>query len=220
MLMRAQTLLRKRMTMIVSPDGIDVDTPPRRVREMRGAGTLLPKKLAAQPAAPAPPAARSSLSLSVEIAAAGSALHSMSQRGARTAMLTPVREGSTEPGTPLDAGSVPITPLAASPPPRPRSPEEDYVVAPPIAPRVVQPVPAAAASVGRGMPQPAVRSEGAAPTTPTPTPPPTPPTPPQPTAARTPALSSAAVPTLTMASSRSGGRSVYFMYRSILWESC
>ncbi len=30
MLQRAQMLLRKRMTMIISPDGVDVDTPPRR----------------------------------------------------------------------------------------------------------------------------------------------------------------------------------------------
>ena len=109
MLLRAQSLLRKRMTMIISPDGVDVDPPPRRLRgkpiPMRGASALAFGGAAARDggALVLPP--------SLE--------------------LSPVREGVSQPETPQSVLRVALpSPLLAQ---RPRSPEEEYAVAPSIA---------------------------------------------------------------------------------------
>ena len=109
MLLRAQSLLRKRMTMIISPDGVDVDTPPRRLR-----GKPIPMRGA------------SALAFGGAAARAGGALVLPP-----SLELSPVREGVSQPETPQSVLRVALpSPLLAQ---RPRSPEEEYAVAPSIA---------------------------------------------------------------------------------------
>ena len=107
MLLRAQSLLRKRMTMIISPDGVDVDTPPRRLR-----GKPIPMRGA------------SALAFGGAAARAGGALVLPP-----SLELSPVREGVSQPETPQSVLRVALpSPLLAQ---RPRSPEEEYAVSPP-----------------------------------------------------------------------------------------
>ena len=125
MLLRAQSLLRKRMTMIISPDGVDVDTPPRRLR-----GKPIPMRGA------------SALAFGGAAARAGGALVLPP-----SLELSPVREGVSQPETPQSVLRVALpSPLLAQ---RPRSPEEEYAVSPP-SPRAQAAAVAAATATARG----------------------------------------------------------------------
>ena len=125
MLLRAQSLLRKRMTMIISPDGVDVDTPPRRLR-----GKPIPMRGA------------SALAFGGAAARVGGALVLPP-----SLELSPVREGVSQPETPQSVLRVALpSPLLAQ---RPRSPEEEYAVSPP-SPRAQAAAVAAATATARG----------------------------------------------------------------------